>query len=60
MMANQELEGYYLPARNMKETLEEVEKLRDGDYYTQLVEKIVPMAEKYHISKIAELYRKLV
>jgi hypothetical protein len=60
MMANQELEGYYLPARSLKETLEEVEKLRDGDYYTQLVEKIVPFAENYHISNIALKYRKLV
>jgi hypothetical protein len=60
MMANQELEGFYEHARNMKETIAAVEKLKDESYYNEMVDKIVPMAEKYHISKVAELYRKLV
>jgi hypothetical protein len=59
MMANKELEGYYLHARNMEETISGVEKLKDEKFYNEMVEKIVPMSENYHISQIAELYRKL-
>ena len=60
MMANKELEGYYLPARNIEEMLAGVEKLKDETFYNQMVEKIVPMAEDYHISKIANEYRNLL
>jgi hypothetical protein len=59
MMANQENEGCYLHARNMEETIAAVKKLKDETTYNQLVEKIIPWSENYHISKIAELYRKL-
>jgi len=54
-----ELEGYYVPARNISELLVEVEKFKNRDYYNEWSNKVVEMAEKYHISKIAPLYLKL-
>lgn len=54
-----EIEGLYIRANNMKELVEGVEKLRDPSYYKEFSEKIVKMAEKYHIENIAKLYRKL-
>jgi hypothetical protein len=59
MMGNKELEGYYLPARNMSETILAVEKLKNPDFYEEFAAKIQPMADKYHISEVAELYKKL-
>ena len=59
MMGNKELEGYYLHAKNMKEMLMQVEKLKDPSFYNSVVKEIVPMSERYHISRIAELYQKL-
>jgi hypothetical protein len=59
MMGNKELEGYYLPASNMSETIVQVEKLKNPDFYEEFVAKIEPMADKYHISQVAELYGKL-
>jgi len=59
MMANKELEGFYLQAKNMSETIVQVENLKNPDFYEEWSAKIAPMAENYHISKIAELYQKL-
>jgi hypothetical protein len=59
MMANKENEGHYLHARNMEELVAGVEKLKDETYYKEFTEKLIPWSENYHISKIAELYRKL-
>jgi glycosyltransferase involved in cell wall biosynthesis len=56
----EEIEGYYLPARNMEELIDAVELLRDRDYYSEWVNKIVPMTEKHHIEKAVEQYRGLV
>jgi len=60
MMANKENEGYYLHARNMDELIEGVKKLKDEKYYKELVEKIIPWSENYHISKIANEYRHIL
>lgn len=60
MMANKELEGYYLPARNMGELVAGVEKLKNETFYNEMVAKIIPMSENYHISKIANEYRNLL
>jgi len=59
IMGNKEVEGYYLHASNIEEMLAQVEKLKDENFYNEFSKKIVEMAEKYHISKIAELYRQL-
>lgn len=56
-----DFDNFYIPVNNMDELLAEVEKLKkDPKYYNQWSDKIVKEAEKYHISKIAQLYRKLV
>jgi len=54
-----ELEGYYVRANNMKELLTEVEKFRNKDHYKKWSNKVLKMSEKYHISNVAKLYRKL-
>ena len=57
--AYKEIKGYFIGAGNMKQLISGVEALRDKKYYKRLSEKVARMAEGYHISKIAELYRKL-
>lgn len=54
-----EIEGYYVRASNMKELLTEVQKFRDEDYYKKWSGKVLKMSEKYHISNVVKLYRKL-
>ncbi|MBF8249501.1 MAG: hypothetical protein HW400_102 [Candidatus Levybacteria bacterium] len=55
-----EFEGYYIPVETIEELIEEVKKLKDSNqYYAQYADKIVNKAEDYHISKIAELYKRL-
>jgi len=55
-MANKELEGYYVKARNMKETVEGVMRLKDEDFYNKMVNKIIPFSEGYHIENVSKLY----
>ncbi|HUV42445.1 MAG TPA: hypothetical protein VMY36_00895 [Patescibacteria group bacterium] len=52
-----EIEGYYLPANNMKELLAGVKKLKAE--YDQWPEKLIKMAEPYHIENVVKLYQKL-
>jgi hypothetical protein len=59
IQANKEFEGYYMQARNMDETVEGVNRLKNEYFYNEMVSKIIPMSEKYHISNVAELYKKL-
>ena len=54
-----EVEGYYLPAKNFTEAIKLIGSLKNKDVYNSWVDKIVPMAEKYHIENIANLYKKL-
>jgi hypothetical protein len=54
-----EVDGYYIKANTLDEIPVELNKLRDVAYYDEWASKIIPFAEKYHISKIAELYRAL-
>lgn len=54
-----EIEGYYVRASNMKELLTEVEKFKDEDYYKKWSGKVLKMSEKYHISEVSKLYKKL-
>jgi hypothetical protein len=54
-----EFEGCYTRADNLDDMMIEVEKFRNETYYNQLSEKAIKDAEKYHISKIADKYRRL-
>jgi hypothetical protein len=58
-MGNKEVEGYYLSANNMNEIISCVEQLKNQDLYNEWSGKIMGMAEKYHISHIAEMYKEL-
>ncbi len=52
-----EIEGFYLRANNMKELLSGVKKLKAE--YELWPNKLIKMAEAYHIENIAKLYHKL-
>lgn len=59
-----EFDGFYIPIKGFDfagfdSMTEEAEKLKDVNYYNQWSNKVFEEAEKYHISKIAELYRQL-
>ena len=55
-----EFEGCYIPVNTMDEMIKEIIKLKeDKEYYRHFSDLIIPKAEKYHISKIAKLYRQL-
>jgi hypothetical protein len=58
-MANKELEGYYVKATNMEETIAGVQRLTDETFYKEMSDKILALSENYHIEKVAEYYRKL-
>lgn len=59
IFSHKEIKGYYVQASNMKELLTEAEKFKDKDYYKKWSAKVLKMSEKYHISEIAKLYKKL-
>lgn len=59
ILGYKEVEGYYIRANNMESLLKEAEKLKDKKYYNQWSTRIIKEAEKYHISKIAKLYKQL-
>lgn len=54
-----DVDDYYIHAHNLDELVKEVEKLKDQKYYNVWANKILSEAEKYHISKIAQLYKQL-
>ena len=51
----EEMDGYYIKVDTIERLVKEVVRLRDGWDAQRLIDK----AEEYHISKIAELYKKL-
>jgi hypothetical protein len=56
-----DFDDFYIHADNTIDGLiDEVEKLKDEDYYGEWSEKVRAEAEKYHISHIAQLYRQLL
>ena len=59
ILGYKELKGYYVPANNIEELLAEAKKFKDLKYYHHWAKEVSAMAEKYHIEKIAKLYRKL-
>lgn len=54
-----EVEGYYHKVFNMDQLIEEVGKLKDESQYEAATKELVSMAEKYHISIIADMYKNL-
>ena len=56
----QEFEGYYTQFETMEDLIDEVEKLKDENYYFKYSNRITEKAKEYHISKIANLYKGLV
>ncbi len=59
MLGYQEFDSNYIPIRSIDELEAAVEKLKNKAYYGKFASKIAKAAEKYHISKIAEKYKKL-
>jgi hypothetical protein len=59
ILGYKEVEGYYVPISNMHNLKFEADKMKDKKYYNEWSEKVSAEAEKYHISRIAELYKKL-
>ncbi|OGH18094.1 MAG: hypothetical protein A2868_03475 [Candidatus Levybacteria bacterium RIFCSPHIGHO2_01_FULL_40_15b] len=55
-----EFNGFYIPIKDMDSLVKEAEKLKDVNYYNQWSDRVFNEAEKYHISKIAELYKRLL
>lgn|SRR3990167_4008490 len=54
-----DVDDYYIKVQNMRELLQEVEKLKDLKMYAYWSEKGLQEAEKYHCSSIAKLYSQL-
>jgi glycosyltransferase involved in cell wall biosynthesis len=54
-----EIEGAYIRVTDMNQLMEEVAKLRNKEYYSFRSKIALEMSQRYHISKIAELYKKL-
>lgn len=59
ILGYKEIEGYYVPVKDMDSLLAETEKMKNKEYYNQWSSKIIKEAEKYHISTIAKLYQQL-
>lgn len=55
-IGNKELDGFYIKANNMDETVSGVQSLTNVDFYQEMVSKIVPMAERYHVENVSKLY----
>lgn len=54
-----EVKDFYTAVNNMDELVAAAEMMKDPKEYDKWPEKIIAEAEKYHISNIAKLYRKL-
>lgn len=59
LVGYKELEGYYVPSRNVDELKTEILKFKDEDYYKKWSSRVLEMAEPYHISNISQLYLNL-
>jgi hypothetical protein len=55
-----EIERFYIHVNNIDDVVKEAKKLKEPDYYRNWSDKVYEEAEKYHISKIAELYKRLL
>ena len=54
-----EVDGQYIKALTIDQLVTEVEKLKNQAVYEKFAKGLLPMADKYHISQIVELYKKL-
>jgi len=54
-----EVKGLFTPVNDLDELVEAAKKMKDPAYYNRWPEKIIAESEKYHISKIAKLYKQL-
>ncbi|HET7099038.1 MAG TPA: hypothetical protein VFI61_02300 [Patescibacteria group bacterium] len=55
-----EMDGYYIPVRNIDEMAAKIEELKNSpQLYAYYAKRGVKMAQEYHIDRIAKLYRKL-
>lgn len=54
-----EIEGGYIPVRDYQEMIEAVVRLQAPEAYDSWPERLVALAEPYHVEHIAELYRSL-
>ena len=54
-----EFVGFYIPIEDTDSLVGEAVKLKDVSYYQTWSDKVYEEAEKYHISRIAELYKQL-
>ena len=59
LKAYQEIEGDYVPINNLEELLAAAEQFKDPEYYNQWPDKLMKVAEPYHISHIAEKFKEL-
>lgn len=59
ILGYKEIENYYVPVENMADLVREVKKMKDKTYYNAWSDKIRKKAEKFHIAKIAKLYKNL-
>lgn len=55
----EEAEGHYIKVGTVDELVWEMYKLKDRDYYNGWSKKLTSWAEKYHIGRIADMYRGL-
>ena len=56
----QAFEGYYIRIKTIDQMVSEIKRLKDDPaYYKAWSDKLIPFGERYHISKIAELYKQL-
>lgn len=59
ILGHMEFDGDYIPIKNYKDIAREAVKLKDSQYYGELSKRLVEKSKKYHISKIAKLYKQL-
>ena len=52
-----EVEGFYIPLKNIDNLVEEVKRLKEN--YVEWSNKVIRKSEEYHISNISELYKNL-
>jgi len=55
----QEVEGHYIQVGSIDQLIDETEKLKNPELYERATRGLLQMAESYHISKIAEMYKQL-
>jgi hypothetical protein len=55
----EEVDGYYIKVQTIDQLIDAVEQLKDTKMYELASRNLVSMAEQYHISRIADMYKEL-